>query len=41
MTIQQWALVAQHWGSQMMADSSLAVKFAQLMGYIGPPMTLL
>ncbi len=40
-TVQQWAMVAQHWGSQMMADPSLAVRFAQLMGYMGQPTTLL
>jgi hypothetical protein len=36
MTVQQWALVAQHWGQRMMADPSLAVRFAELMGYMGP-----
>ena len=39
MTVQQWALVAQHWGQRMMADPSLAVRFAELMGYMGPAPT--
>jgi hypothetical protein len=39
MTVQQWALVAQFWGQRMMADPSLAVRFAELMGYMGPAPT--
>jgi hypothetical protein len=35
MTLQQWALVAQDWGSQMGRDPSLALRFAELMGYPG------
>jgi hypothetical protein len=39
MTLQQWALVAQHWGERMVADPQLGLRFAQAMGYTGgaPP----